>query len=116
MSPPIQEEDEEEQESSEDIAHNMAVTLLSEVTEGGFNRLRNQLTKSKWTNTKTFPSFYTLKKSRPAVENLQLVPIKTSADPVDIHEAQEIDDPFASASLDELINQIDMSEETILSS
>ena len=70
MSPSILGKDEEEQESSEDIAHNIVIALLSEVTGGGFNRLRDQLTKSKWTNTKTFPSFYTLKKSRPAVENL----------------------------------------------
>ena len=87
MPAPILEEDEGEQGSSEDNAHNMAVALSSGVIEVGFNRLRNQLTKSKWTNTKTFPSFYTLKISRPAVYNLQLVPIKTAADPVDIHKA-----------------------------
>jgi len=106
MSPPIPEEDDEKQESIEDIAHNMAVALLSEVTEGGFNRLRNHLTKSKWTNIKTFLSFSTLKNSRPAVKNYQLVLIKISADPVDIREAQKIDDPFASVSLDKLVDQI----------
>ena len=34
---------------------------------------------------------------------------------MDIHKAQEIDDPFASGSIDELIDQIKMSEETLLS-
>ena len=87
MSPPLPEEEEEEN-MDDTIAFTMAVFLLGKVIEGRYNRLRDQITRRKWINTKIFLSFYTLKTSRPSMDNLKIISIRTSADPVDKHKAE----------------------------
>ena len=104
MTPPSEHENEEEDEN-ESNQFDMAVSLLGEVTEGGYNRLRKQLVKTKWTDVKKFPSFYTLTKSRQRV----VLPIKSAADPIEENEAEidTIDDTFASISLDDLMEEME---------
>ena len=94
----------------------MSISLLGEVTQGGYNRLRDKLVKNKLTNVKKFPSFYTLTKSRPRIESLKIVPLPTDFDEVDNTDEGEIDENFASVSLDDLIDAIESSDENLPSS
>ena len=79
MSPPQP----EEEASSENFELDMAISLLGEVTQGGYNRLRDKLVKNKLTDVKKFPSFYTLTKSRLKIESLNIIPLPTDFDEID---------------------------------
>ena len=111
MTPPSEHENEEEDEN-ESNQFDMAVSLLGEVTEGGYNRLRKQLVKTKWTDVKKFPSFYTLTKSRPRVDSTVVLPIKSAADPIEENEDEidTVDDTFTSISLDDIMEALESSD------
>ena len=106
----------EEEDSSENFELDMAISLLGEVTQGGYNRLRDKLVKNKLTDVKKFPSFYTLTKSRPRIESLKIIPLPTDFDEIDNTDEGEIDENFASVSLDDLIDAIESSDENLPSS
>ena len=106
----------EEEDSSENFELDMAISLLGEVTQGGYNRLRDKLVKNKLTNVKKFPSFYTLTKSRPRIESLKKVPLPTDFDEMDNTDEGEINENSGSVLLDDLIDAIESSDENLPSS
>ena len=112
ISPPLPEEEEDD----DTIVFDVTVTLLREVTEGGYNRLREKLIKTQWTQIKKIPTFHILKKSPPKEQSLKMIPVITVVDEMGIIEYLESDDPFISVSMDDLIESIENANDTLASS
>ena len=107
---------EEEKYNTKNVEFEMAITLLKEVKEEGYNRLRNQLLKIKWTQTSKFLSFYTFKKSWSKMHSLKLIPVSLGGNEMNNIDDGGVDDLFSGIFLNALLESFERSIESLLSS